>query len=241
MGVITYFLLCGTAASYIRPSLSNMYGKQDTPHSTATRSNRRWRRSSRGTTSSSLVRSFLLSLPLPFSLSPSPHLPTPPHLTYTQLTNPPLRPTEEYWSNVSETAQDFVRTCLTIDPAARPTAEEALRHRWLASDEPHGVQDAEGQMRNLLPQIQKAFDAKRTCECLACFVSLAEWRPVLTNSLSLSSPEGGVRHDGDAPDVDDGGALAQRACARRGGAAVQGGVGEGKSYTCMTLASLNIY
>ena len=72
-------------------------------------------------------------------------------------------------SNVSETAKDFVRTCLTIDPAARPTAEEALRHRWLASDEPHGVQDAEGQMRNLLPQIQKAFDAKRTCESVVFF------------------------------------------------------------------------
>lgn len=35
----------------------------------------------------------------------------------------------EYWQNVSETAKDFVRTCLTVDPALRPTAAEALKHK----------------------------------------------------------------------------------------------------------------
>ena len=69
---------------------------------------------------------------------------------------------EEYWANVSQTAKDFVRECLTIDPASRPTADEALRHRWLASPEPHGVQDAAGNMANLLPQMKKAFDARKT-------------------------------------------------------------------------------
>ena len=69
---------------------------------------------------------------------------------------------EEYWANVSATAKDFVRECLTIDPGSRPTAEEALRHRWLADAEPHGVQDASGNMANLLPQMKRAFDARRT-------------------------------------------------------------------------------
>lgn len=36
---------------------------------------------------------------------------------------------EEYWQNVSSTAKDFVRTCLTIDPEKRPTAETALEHK----------------------------------------------------------------------------------------------------------------
>lgn len=36
---------------------------------------------------------------------------------------------QEYWQNVSETAKDFVRTCLTVDPTLRPTAAEALRHK----------------------------------------------------------------------------------------------------------------
>jgi len=36
---------------------------------------------------------------------------------------------EEYWQNVSETAKNFVRTCLTIDPIKRPRAAEALQHK----------------------------------------------------------------------------------------------------------------
>lgn len=36
---------------------------------------------------------------------------------------------EEYWVNVSETAKDFVRECLTIDPTSRPTAVQALNHK----------------------------------------------------------------------------------------------------------------
>ncbi|KAI0772983.1 Pkinase-domain-containing protein [Trametes elegans] len=73
--------------------------------------------------------------------------------------------TEEYWANVSETARDFVSTCLTIDPTSRPTAAEALQHKWLASDQPHFVPDPEspsGGPMDLLPHIQKAFDAKKT-------------------------------------------------------------------------------
>ena len=75
---------------------------------------------------------------------------------------------EEYWANVSQTARDFVTACLTIDPDARPTAEQALEHPWLASATPHYVPDPEspsGGPKDLLPQVKKAFDAKKTCEC----------------------------------------------------------------------------
>jgi len=70
----------------------------------------------------------------------------------------------EYWSNVSDTARSFVTECLTIDPANRPTAEEALAHKWLASDEPHFVPDPDkqGGPTDLLPHVRKAFDAKKT-------------------------------------------------------------------------------
>ncbi|OSC99315.1 Pkinase-domain-containing protein [Trametes coccinea BRFM310] len=71
----------------------------------------------------------------------------------------------EYWENVSETARDFVRTCLTVDPAKRPTAAQALEHKWLASEQPHFVPDPQspnGRPTNLLPHIQKAFDARKT-------------------------------------------------------------------------------
>ncbi|PIL28908.1 transporter [Ganoderma sinense ZZ0214-1] len=69
---------------------------------------------------------------------------------------------EEYWANVSATARDFVTECLTIDPTSRPTAAEALKHKWLASEQPHFVQSPTGGPTNLLPQIQKAFDARKT-------------------------------------------------------------------------------
>lgn len=35
----------------------------------------------------------------------------------------------EYWQNVSPTAKDFIKTCLTIDPVKRPTAATALEHK----------------------------------------------------------------------------------------------------------------
>ncbi|KAJ2914577.1 hypothetical protein MD484_g5851, partial [Candolleomyces efflorescens] len=66
---------------------------------------------------------------------------------------------EEYWQNVSETAKDFVRTCLTVDPLKRPTAGEALKHKWLADDQPHFVEQ-DGRPADLLPNVKRAFNAK---------------------------------------------------------------------------------
>ncbi|KIM74076.1 hypothetical protein PILCRDRAFT_80421 [Piloderma croceum F 1598] len=70
----------------------------------------------------------------------------------------------EYWANVSDTARSFVIECLTIDPTSRPTAEEALAHKWLASAEPHFVPDPDkhGSPTDLLPNVKRAFDGKRT-------------------------------------------------------------------------------
>ncbi|KAF5345866.1 hypothetical protein D9756_011196 [Leucocoprinus leucothites] len=66
----------------------------------------------------------------------------------------------EYWANVSDTAKDFVRYCLTIDPAKRPTAGEALAHKWLADEKPHFV-TRDGLPADLLPHVKKAFNAKQ--------------------------------------------------------------------------------
>lgn len=91
---------------------------------------------------------------------------------------------EEYWENVSETAKDFVRTCLTIDPAKRPTAEEALNHKWLADTQPHYVEDKEGNMTNLLPHIQKAFDARKTFRKAVLSMIAMKRMSILTSQLS---------------------------------------------------------
>ena len=40
---------------------------------------------------------------------------------------------------MSQTAKEFIATCLTVDPIQRPTAAEVLKHRWLTDEKPHLV------------------------------------------------------------------------------------------------------
>lgn len=64
----------------------------------------------------------------------------------------------EYWRGVSLTARDFIRRCLTVDPAGRMTAHEALSHPWitdLGKNPPESEED-------LLPTVKKNFNARRT-------------------------------------------------------------------------------
>jgi len=71
----------------------------------------------------------------------------------------------EYWINVSETAKDFIRKCLTIDPHQRPTAKQALQHPWLADKKAHFVADPQsaiGTPIDLLPHVRQNFDARKT-------------------------------------------------------------------------------
>jgi calcium/calmodulin-dependent protein kinase I len=64
----------------------------------------------------------------------------------------------EYWRGVSLTAREFIRRCLTIDPAARMTAHEALSHPWIAD-----LSKAAGEgEEDLLPTVKKNFNARRT-------------------------------------------------------------------------------
>jgi serine/threonine protein kinase len=63
----------------------------------------------------------------------------------------------EYWRGVSQTARDFIRRCLTVDPAKRMTAHEALSHPWIADMST----SAEGE-EDLLPTVKKNFNARRT-------------------------------------------------------------------------------
>jgi serine/threonine protein kinase len=68
---------------------------------------------------------------------------------------------EEYWRNVSPTAKDFVSTCLTVDPAKRPTAAMVLQHKWLADERAHFVPGPTGSPADLLPHVKRAFNAKQ--------------------------------------------------------------------------------
>jgi calcium/calmodulin-dependent protein kinase I len=60
----------------------------------------------------------------------------------------------DYWSNVSNTAKDFVCCCLTIDPKKYLTAHQALAHPFLAENH-------RGLKEDLLPTVRKNFNARR--------------------------------------------------------------------------------
>jgi calcium/calmodulin-dependent protein kinase I len=70
----------------------------------------------------------------------------------------------EYWRGVSDGAKDFIRRCLTVDPAKRMTAHEALQHPfvagWARGGPNGGAEGDKGQ--NLLPTVKKNFNARRT-------------------------------------------------------------------------------
>ncbi|EHA48443.1 hypothetical protein MCOR27_001291 [Pyricularia oryzae] len=61
----------------------------------------------------------------------------------------------EFWRGVSDSAKDFIRRCLTIDPTKRMSAHEALQHPFVA-----GYLADKG--ANLLPTVKKNFNARRT-------------------------------------------------------------------------------
>lgn len=71
----------------------------------------------------------------------------------------------QYWEEVSEQAKDFINKLLTIDPAQRLTAKQALQHPWLQSAAPTAegaAQQPATDQKDLLPDIKSAFNAKRT-------------------------------------------------------------------------------
>ncbi|KAL5048759.1 Calcium/calmodulin-dependent protein kinase [Aspergillus fruticulosus] len=53
---------------------------------------------------------------------------------------------ERYWKDVSKDAKDFILSLLQVNPAQRPTSEEALKHPWLKGE---SASD-----RDLLPEIR---------------------------------------------------------------------------------------
>lgn len=67
----------------------------------------------------------------------------------------------DYWRGVSQTARDFIKRCLTIDPNGRMTAQEALQHPWM--NPPQDPNEADlGSGQDLLPTVKKNFNARRT-------------------------------------------------------------------------------
>ncbi len=68
----------------------------------------------------------------------------------------------EYWRGVSDSAKEFIDRCLTIDPAQRMTAHEALQHPFVAGWARAAAEGDADKGHNLLPTVKKNFNARRT-------------------------------------------------------------------------------
>ncbi|KAI9104092.1 kinase-like domain-containing protein [Phlyctochytrium arcticum] len=67
----------------------------------------------------------------------------------------------EYWYEVSDSAKDFIRKLLLVDPAARMTASDALKHPWLASVVSNNAALPKRKPTvDLLPQVKERFNAR---------------------------------------------------------------------------------
>jgi len=58
----------------------------------------------------------------------------------------------EYWSEISDSAKNFIKSLIVVDPAARPTALQALQHQWIFSNTHTNV--------NLMPNVRERFSAR---------------------------------------------------------------------------------
>jgi serine/threonine protein kinase len=65
----------------------------------------------------------------------------------------------QYWFAVSETARDFIRKLLVVNPNLRMTAKQALQHPWLQPTQ-FNVRSVDPS-KNLMPNFKSNFDAKR--------------------------------------------------------------------------------
>ncbi|KAJ7171144.1 CAMK/CAMK1 protein kinase [Mycena filopes] len=79
----------------------------------------------------------------------------------------------KYWKNVSEEAKTFIKRLLSLDPAERPTAEEALNDPWLTTHEPSTEHD-------LAIGLRENFDAK------------ARWKTAIAGARALGRLNSGL-------------------------------------------------
>ena len=68
----------------------------------------------------------------------------------------------EYWRGVSQSAREFIKKCLTVNPTQRMTAHQALQHPWIKPVDPTSPEKPTDDGEDLLPTVKKNFNARRT-------------------------------------------------------------------------------
>ena len=92
---------------------------------------------------------------------------------------------EEYWGSVSADAKDLISCLLTVQPAKRLSADQALKHKWMTQDDSVlagqdlGTNLSELRKYNAKRKFKAAVNAvsENECYCLWCvlFWSLGAW------------------------------------------------------------------
>ncbi|PWN91892.1 putative CMK1-Ca2+/calmodulin-dependent ser/thr protein kinase type I [Acaromyces ingoldii] len=83
---------------------------------------------------------------------------------------------DRYWKNVSPAAKEFVKSCLTVDPSKRLTADEAMKHKWLTENrtETEASHDLSlGLRENYRKRWKTAINAVRASTKFRTFAALA--------------------------------------------------------------------
>lgn len=89
---------------------------------------------------------------------------------------------DSHWANISEDAKDLIRQLLSINPIARPTAREALKHPWIHERD---VNISNAPMSPIHVDAIRKFNSKRRSLSMLPNTSILMKR---LHSLSKSSP-----------------------------------------------------
>ncbi|ORY46587.1 calcium/calmodulin dependent protein kinase-like protein [Rhizoclosmatium globosum] len=71
---------------------------------------------------------------------------------------------QEYWQDISEKAQDFIKRTILVDPTKRMTAAEALTHPWILEYAPGQIEMPATRVptKDLLPDVRRRVTAGKT-------------------------------------------------------------------------------
>ncbi|KAJ3065189.1 hypothetical protein HDU98_011420 [Podochytrium sp. JEL0797] len=97
----------------------------------------------------------------------------------------------EYWTDISDKAQDFIRRTILVDPTKRMTAVEALNHPWIVEYAPGAIEAPVNRVptKDLLPDVKRRVTAGKTKFRAAVDTVLATHR-LSHNSLATKSANG---------------------------------------------------
>ncbi|KAJ3026637.1 UNVERIFIED_CONTAM: hypothetical protein HDU68_005309 [Siphonaria sp. JEL0065] len=112
----------------------------------------------------------------------------------------------EYWVDISDKAQDFIKRTILVDPHKRLTAAEALQHPWILEYAPGAMEPQVNRVptKDLLPDVKRRVTASKTKFRAAVDTVLASKR--LSHVGGSGSVKGSAIGLGVSPmEVDEGG------------------------------------